>query len=63
MSSVREIESAISKLSRHELSAFRAWFSDYDAAVWDRQIEADAAAGHVDDLADEAVRDLRGKRK
>lgn len=62
MSSVREIETAISKLSRHELSAFRAWFSEYDAAVWDKQIEEDAAAGHLDDLADEAIRDLREGR-
>jgi hypothetical protein len=62
MSSVREIETAICKLSRHELSAFRAWFSEYDAAVWDKQIEEDAAAGHLDDLADEAIRDLREGR-
>jgi hypothetical protein len=62
MSSVREIETAISKLSRHELSAFRAWFSEYDAAVWDKQIEEDVAAGHLDDLADEAIRDLREGR-
>ena len=62
MSSVREIETAISKLSRHELSAFRAWFSEYDAAVWDKQIEEDAAAGRLDDLADEATRDLREGR-
>jgi hypothetical protein len=62
MSSVREIETAICKLSRHELSAFRAWFSEYDAAVWDKQIEEDAAAGHLDDLADEAIRDWREGR-
>jgi hypothetical protein len=62
MSSVREIESAICKLSRHELSAFRAWFCEYDAAVWDKQIEADAVAGHLDDLKDEAIRDLREGR-
>ena len=62
MSSVREIESAICKLSRNELSALRAWFSEYDAAVWDQQIEADTAAGHLDNLADEAIRDLREGR-
>ena len=62
MSSVREIESAVSSLSRDELSAFRAWFSEYDAAVWDKQFEADVAAGHLDALADEAIRDLREGR-
>jgi hypothetical protein len=31
MGTVLEIESAISKLSREELSTLRAWFKDFDA--------------------------------
>lgn len=62
MSSVNEIETAVSKLSRQELLAFRDWFSKFDAAAWDKQFEADAAAGRLDALADEAVRDLREGR-
>ncbi len=62
MSSVPEIESAVSKLSRQELLAFRDWFSEFDAAAWDKQFEADVAAGHLDSLADEAIRDLREGR-
>jgi hypothetical protein len=62
MSTVHEIESAVSKLSREELLAFREWFSDFDAAAWDRQFEEDAAAGRLDALADEAIRDLREGR-
>ncbi len=58
MSSVKEIESAVARLSREELSAFRTWFADFDAEKWDRQFENDAAAGRLDALGDEALRDL-----
>lgn len=58
MTSIQEIESAVSGLSRQELSAFRAWFTEFDAEAWDRQLEGDAAAGRLDRLADEALRDL-----
>ncbi len=58
MSSVKEIEAAVSKLSQTELSSFRAWFVDFDAAVWDRQFEKDVKAGRLDSLANEALRDL-----
>jgi hypothetical protein len=47
MSTVTEIESAISKLSREELAAFRAWFEDFDAEAWDRQFEEDAKSGRL----------------
>jgi hypothetical protein len=62
MSSVHEIETAITKLSRQELLAFRNWFSEFDAAMWDKQFEEDVAAGHLDALADDAIRDLREGR-
>jgi len=58
MSSVKEIESAVARLSRQELAAFRSWFVDFDAEAWDRQFEADVAAGRLDALGDEALRDL-----
>jgi hypothetical protein len=31
MSTIQEIEQAVSKLSREELSSFRAWVADFDA--------------------------------
>ncbi len=58
MSSVKEIESAVSRLSRQELARFRSWFADFDADAWDRQFKADVAAGRLDALGDEALRDL-----
>jgi hypothetical protein len=62
MSTVQEITTAVSKLSPEELSAFRAWFAEFDAEVWDRQFEQDVAAGRLDALAEEALRDLHEGR-
>ena len=47
---VHEIEDAIEKLPPEDLAAFRQWFSEFDAANWDRQIEVDIAAGRLDRL-------------
>lgn len=62
MGAVKEIEDAVLRLSASELAAFRRWFEGFDAAGWDRQIEADVAAGRLDALADEALKDLREGR-
>lgn len=62
MSGVQEIEAAVRKLSRQELLSFRDWFSEFDAAAWDKQFEEDVRLGKLDALADEAVRDLQEGR-
>jgi len=62
MSGVNEIEAAVLRLTPAELEAFSAWFAEFDAAAWDRQMEDDVAAGRLDALADEAVADLRAGR-
>jgi hypothetical protein len=62
MSTVREIEEAIRRLRPADLAAFRAWFAEFDAEVWDRELEQDVAAGRLDHLAEEALRDLREGR-
>jgi len=49
-------------LSKEELSEFRAWFGEFDAEAWDRQLEEDVAAGRLDFLAEEALHDLRNGR-
>ncbi len=56
MSTIREIEDAIRKITDDELTAFRAWFAEFDAAAWDRQFERDVADGRLDALAAEALR-------
>ena len=58
MSTVTEIESAVRNLKPEDLSAFRAWFAEFDAEQWDRQFEQDVAAGRLDKLADQALKDL-----
>ena len=62
MGSVKEIEDAVLKLSATELAAFREWFREFDAEAWDRQIENDVAAGRLNALAGEALRDLQAGR-
>ena len=62
MSTIDEIESAVQQLSPAELRKFRAWFLNFDAEEWDRQIERDAAAGRLDALADEALAEFRAGR-
>ena len=52
-----DLENAVAGLSSEELAQFRAWFLEFDSAQWDRQIEEDAAAGRLDALADEALRE------
>ena len=62
MSTIQEIERAVSGLSSDELTEFRRWFLEFNAAAWDRQLEEDVAAGRLDALADEALSDLREGR-
>ena len=60
MSKLEALEKRISALSAEELAEFRRWFAEFDAAIWDRQIERDVKAGKLDALADEALRDHAG---
>ena len=62
MGTVQEIEEAIRRLAPSELEAFRAWFAEFDAELWDRELEADVAAGRLDRLAEEALDDLHEGR-
>ena len=56
MSPVEAIEREIEQLSPEELVRLREWFANFDAAVWDRQLEADVRAGKLDSLAERALR-------
>ena len=53
---LNEIERSITELPPAELAKFRAWFFEFDAKRWDDQLERDVAAGKLDSLADEAIR-------
>ncbi|RUT09906.1 hypothetical protein DSM106972_004010 [Dulcicalothrix desertica PCC 7102] len=58
MKTLEEIKLAISQLSEEELTSFRLWFASFDAAIWDKQFEADVAAGKLDRLAKKALQHL-----
>ena len=60
--SVDELENAVAALPPDKLAKFRAWFEEFAADAWDRQIEADINAGKLDKLADEALADLKAGR-
>ncbi len=62
MTTVKEIEAAVERLSAPSLDEFRTWFAEFDAASWDREFEQDAIQGALDGLADEALRDLDNGR-
>ncbi|BAZ08489.1 hypothetical protein NIES4071_02940 [Calothrix sp. NIES-4071] len=62
MKTLKEIELAISQLSEEELANFRAWFASFDAAMWDKQFEADVATGKLDTLAKKALQHLKEGR-
>ena len=51
---LEDMELAIRNLSPKELDELMAWFEEYYAQVWDKQIEEDANSGRLDKLlADE----------
>ena len=56
------LEQAVRNLPPCDLASFRRWFDAYDAEAWDREFEEDIAAGRLDALGDEALRDLREGR-
>jgi hypothetical protein len=55
MGKIEQIEKEVQGLKPDELRAFRKWFWDFDAAVWDRQFEKDALTGKLDSLAEAAL--------
>ena len=64
MPDVKALEDAVKALPPQDLAEFRRWFADFDFAVWDGQIEADAAAGRLDCLLEEAEEDYKlGERR
>jgi hypothetical protein len=61
---IHGIEQAVTELSPKELARFRQWFDEFDAQIWDEQIERDANSGKLDKLASKAITDFRvGKAK
>lgn len=62
MNTAQEIETAVRRLSPQERVSFRAWFAEYDADEWDRQLETDTAVGRLNWLIEEAKADFEAGR-
>ncbi len=54
MSELEQLEQQVLQLSPDDLAKFRAWFIELDYQFWDKQIEADVAAGKLDRLIADA---------
>jgi len=59
VSEVEQLEKQIEGLSPEDLAKFRSWFLEFDARVWDQQIEADSEAGKLDSLLAEALAEYK----
>jgi hypothetical protein len=62
MSNLQKIKTAISQLSAHELTAFRDWFTEFNAEKWNWQFEEEVAVGRLNGLAEQALQHLREGR-
>lgn len=62
MSSVEEIEIAVTQLPQADFSRFRAWLADYENDLWDRQIADDSDAGKLDALISRAQDHIKNGR-
>lgn len=64
LSTVQNIEKAITLLPIDQLRDFRTWYEKFDSKRWDEQIIKDVATGKLDALADAALTDHKlGKSK
>ena len=59
---INEVEQAVADFSQEELKSFRQWFSDFDMAQWDKEIEADSKAGRLDHLIEGIESDIKNGR-
>ncbi len=59
---IASLEHAVEQLGRDDLAVFREWFSSFEAANWDAQIERDISAGKLDKLAAEGIEEFNAGR-
>ena len=57
MTKLEKIEQDIASLTPGEVTELAEWFAEFHADLWDKQIEADAKAGRLDKLAEQALAD------
>jgi len=57
--SAAEIIDQVQKLPPAEVFELGQWLREYEAELWDKQIESDIRSGRLDKLGQEAVAELR----
>ena len=57
--SATEIIEQMQKLPPAEVFELSQWLREYEASLWDQQIEADIRAGKLDKLGQETLAELR----
>jgi hypothetical protein len=62
VSTVVEIQQAITRLPESEQRCLARWFAEVLSDAWDGQIEKDIAAGRLDHLAEEALEEFRARQ-
>jgi hypothetical protein len=62
MTTLEDIEKAVTELPADQLAKFRTWFEEFEARRFDQRIERDAKAGRLDQLAEQALADFRAGR-
>jgi hypothetical protein len=59
MKTFEEVKSHIEALPHREYMKLVHWFTEREAASWDKEIEMDAANGNLDFLVEEALDEKR----
>jgi len=62
MGTVEEIAKAVERLTPDKLAKFRAWYEQFDAALFDAKIERDSMSGKLDKLVEKSEADFRAGR-
>lgn len=58
MGKLEKIVRSVESLQGDDFKAFAEWFEQLRAERWDRQIEADAKAGRLDRIVEEAMHEI-----
>ena len=61
--SIAEIKTSIAQLPPMDLADLTEWFEEYQADLWDQQIERDAVSGRLDALAEQANREFEAREQ
>jgi hypothetical protein len=59
---VEDLETAVAQLSPEQFARFSVWFAEYQAELWDRQLEADQRSGRLTKVLDRVRDDIAAGR-